>query len=126
MTGKQQAMVVERLKDPKASNAEVIKRAGYNIKGVGNKATNTASQIYLENMRVPEIASKLKNVADEMEDTLITTVRRYKNSDDIREVTLASDNARWIHDKVHGKATQRVETHSTSVNLNLSLQDISE
>lgn len=117
-------MIAERLKDPKASNAEIIKRAGYNISGRGNKATNTASQIYLENMRNPEIASKLANVVDEMETVLTTTVRRYKDSEDIREVELANDNAKWIHDKVHGKATQRVESHSTSVNLNLSLNDI--
>jgi hypothetical protein len=121
MTGKMKAMVAERLKDRKASNAEIIKRAGYKVNGI-----QTASQIYLENMKKPEIASKLQNVVDEMEDVLTTTVRRYKSSNDVREVTLANDNAKWIHDKVHGKATQHVEQHSTSVNLNLSLNDIAE
>lgn len=126
MTGKQKAMIVERLKDRKASNAEIIRRAGYNVRGEGNKATNVRSQIYLENMRRPEIASKLNDVADEMETVVVNTVRRYKDSNDVREVILANDNAKWIHDKVHGKATQRVESTSTSVNLNLTLSDISE
>jgi hypothetical protein len=121
MTGKMKAMVAERLKDRKASNAEIIKRAGYKVNGV-----QVASQIYLENMNKPEIASKLANVADEMETVLTTTVRRYKDSDDVREVTLANDNAKWIHDKVHGKATQRIESSSTSVNLNLSLNQVAE
>jgi hypothetical protein len=114
-------MIDERIKDPKASNAEIIERAGY-----GAKNNHTRAQQYLENMKKPEIASKLNDVVDEMETVLTTTVRRYKNSDDVREVILANDNAKWIHDKVHGKATQRIESHSTSVNLNLSLQDISE
>lgn len=126
MTGKQQAMITERLKDPKATNAEIIKRAGYNVRGEGETVTRTASQIYYENLKKPEIASKLHDVSDEMEDTLITTVRRYKKSEDVREVTLANDNAKWIHDKIHGKATQRVESQSTVVTLNLSLDDIAE
>lgn len=128
MTGKQKAMIIERLKDTKASNWEIIKRSGYlKDRDYSHTSTkNAAAQQYLENMRNPEIASKLDNVVDEMEDTLITTVRKFRNSDDVREVSLASDNAKWIHDKVHGKATQRVESHNTSVRLSLDLTDITD
>ena len=121
MTGKQRAMVAERLKDPKASNAEIIKRSGYAISGTGNKATNTASQIYLENMRNPEIASLLNNVVDEVESVLVTTVRDYAQSDKQWERTLANDNAKWIHDKVRGKAKQQIDVQSTSVNISINL-----
>lgn len=121
LTGKQQAMIAERLKDKKASNAEIIKRAGYNVKGNGNKATNTASQIYLENMRRPEIAKRLNDVVDEMEEVLTDTVRRYKDSDKLAEVALANDNAKWIHDKVKGKATQQIDVNSVAVTLNIDL-----
>jgi len=121
MTGKQKAMIVERLKDKTASNAEIIKRAGYQISGTGNKATNTASQIYLENLRKPEIASKLNDVVEEMETVLTTTVREYAKSDKQWERTLANDNAKWIHDKVKGKAVQQVQTTSTAVNIQIDL-----
>lgn len=116
MTGKQTAMVAERLKDPRAPNATIIKRAGYKVNG-----TQTASQIYLENMNKPEIAKRLSNVVDEMEDVITTTVRRYKDSEKLPEVILANDNAKWIHDKVEGKATQRIQAESTSVNINITL-----
>ena len=121
MTGKQKAMVVERLKDPKASNAEIIKRAGYRISGTGNKATNTASQIYLENMRNPEIASQLDNVVDEIETVLINTVRDYAKSEKLGQRILATDTAKWIHDKVRGKATQRTEVSTSTITLSIDL-----
>ena len=114
-------MIIERLKDPRASNAEIIKRAGYKAKDV-----HTASQQYVENMKKPEIASRLADVSDEMEDTLITTVRQFKSSEKIPERSLAVNTAMWVHDKIHGKATQRIESHNTSVKLSLSLKDISE
>jgi len=113
---KQQAMIVERLKDKTAPNHEIIKRAGYKVSN-----NHAAAQIYLENMKKPEIAKKLEDVADEMEDTLITTVRRYRNSDSLEEVKEANLNARWIHDKVHGKATQRTENVSVSLSFGMDL-----
>lgn len=116
MTGKQKAMIVERIKDSKASNAEIIRRAGYKASTIQN-----ASQQYLENMMKPEIAKKLNNVVDEMEDALITTVRRYKDSEKLPEVIEAMNNARWIHDKVHGKATMKIEQHTTGVTLTIDL-----
>lgn len=121
LTPKQQAMITERLKDPTAPNATIIKRAGYKITGSKTAQTNTASQIYLENMRKPEIASKLEPVVDEIEEALITTVRRYKDSDKLPEVIEAMNNARWIHDKVKGKAKQSVDLNTTSVTLSIDL-----
>jgi len=116
MTGKQRAMVTERLKDRTASNAEIIKRAGYNVTSV-----QSASQQYLENMKKPEIISKLNDVVEEMEEVLTTTVRRYKDSEKLPEVTLANENAKWIHDKVRGKATQKIEQTTTGVQLTIDL-----
>ena len=116
MTGKQKAMITERLKDPKASNAEIIKRAGYKVNGV-----QSASQIYLENLKKPEIASRLEPIVDEMEDTLITDVRKFRDSEKLGERQLANDTARWIHDKVRGKATQKIEQTTTGVTLTIDL-----
>lgn len=116
MTGKQQAMIAERLKDTKAHNWEIIQRAGYST-----SSKQVMAQQYLENMKNPEIASKLNDVIDEMETVLTTTVRRYKDSDKLAEVTLANDNAKWIHDKVKGKATQKIEATSVSLQFGMDL-----
>jgi phage terminase small subunit len=116
LTPKQEKMIVERLKDKTAPNYEIIKRAGYNAKTI-----HAQSQQYLENMNKPEIASRLEPVVDEIEEALITTVRRYKDSDKLPEVQEAMNNARWIHDKVKGKATQKIEQQSTKLAINIDL-----
>lgn len=116
LTPKQQAMITERLKDPIAPNATIIKRAGYNAKSI-----SAQSQQYIQNMKIPEIASRLEPVVDEIEEALITTVRRYKDSDKLTEVQEAMNNARWIHDKVRGKAKQLTEVTSTKLSINIDL-----
>ena len=121
LTPKQEKMIVERLKDKTAPNYEIIKRAGYNAKTI-----HAQSQQYLENMNKPEIASRLEPVVDEIEEALITTVRRYKDSDKLPEVQEAMNNARWIHDKVKGKATQRTEVASTKLSINIDLTGSTE
>ncbi len=116
LTPKQEKMIVERLKDKTAPNYEIIKRAGYNAKTI-----HAQSQQYLENMNKPEIASRLEPVVDEIEEALITTVRRYKDSDKLPEVQEAMNNARWIHDKVKGKATQKIEQQSIKLVISIDL-----
>lgn len=116
MTGKQRAMIAERLKDPRAPNSEIIKRAGYRVNG-----TQSASQIYLENLNKPEIRTQLSNVSEEVEEVLISTIREFKDSGKQWERTLANENSKWIHDKVHGKATQKIQQESTSVNIEITL-----
>ncbi len=128
MTGKQRAMIEERLKDPKASNAEIIKRAGYNISGDGNKATNTASQIYLENMRNPEIASILNDHLEEAERGVLEIAEYSKDmgktfsKEGASYAAVALAAYRDVQDRIKGKPKQQMEVRSTSVNLNLSLK----
>lgn len=116
LTPKQEKMIVERLKDKTAPNYEIIKRAGYN-----SKTVHAQSQQYLENMNKPEIASRLAPVVDEIEEALITTVRRYKDSEKLPEVIEAMNNARWIHDKVKGKAVQQIQTTSNKLIISIDL-----
>ena len=56
-----------------------------------------------------------------VENSIITTINRYKDSDQLEEVKEAMQNARWVHDKVHGKATQKLETTSKVLVLNIDL-----
>lgn len=109
-------MVTERLKDKTAHNHEIIERAGYNAKNA-----HTRAQIYLENMRKPEIRSLLEPIVNEVEQVLIDNVRQFKDSETPWKRQLSNDNAKWIRDAVKGKAIQQVHTTSTGVTLNLDL-----
>lgn len=125
MTGKQAAMVAERLKDPRASNAEIIKRAGYKAKN-----THIASNQYLQNQKIPEIASILNDHLDEAERGVLEIAEYSKDmgktfsKEGAAYAAVALNAYKDVQDRVKGKPTQRVESTSTSVNLNLSLTDI--
>lgn len=132
MTGKQKAMIEERLKDPKASNAEIIKRAGYNVRGEGEVATRTASQIYYENLKKPEIASILHDHLLEAERGVLEIAEYSKDmgktfsKEGASYAAVALAAYRDVQDRVKGKPIQQIQQTSTSVNLNLSLQDIAK
>lgn len=115
LTRKQQAFVNTLLNNPKLSATQAVKQT-YNVNN-----DNTASSIASENLRKPEIISKLQNYNELVENTLITDVIEYNNSDDINQRKLANDTARYIHDKINGKARQLTEVTSTGVTLNIDL-----
>ncbi len=115
LTRKQQAFVNTLLNNPKLSATQAVKQT-YNVNN-----DNTASSIASENLRKPEIISKLQNYNELVENTLITDVIQYNNSDDINQRKLANDTARYIHDKINGKARQITEVTSTGVTLNIDL-----
>ena len=58
--------------------------------------------------------------------TMFHPVNDWKKEENSRKREIAMEQARFIHDKIHGKSTQRVVTHSTTVNLNLKLTDIAK
>jgi hypothetical protein len=123
MTGKQRAMVTERKKDLKATNAEIIKRAGYKTNDV-----HTASQIYLENMKRPEIASILNDYVSKAEQGVIEIAEYSKDmgktfsKEGAAYASVALSAYKDVQDRVKGKPKQQMEITSTSVNLNLSLR----
>lgn len=120
-------MVEERKKDLTASNAEIIKRAGYKAKDV-----HSASQQYLENLKKPEIASALEKYLNQAEEGVIEIAEYSKDmgktfsKEGASYAAVALSAYKDIQDRVKGKATQKIETTSTSVNLNLSLTDITQ
>lgn len=122
LTYKQRAFVKHIIDNPKSSATEAAAQA-YNLK-TGNR--HTAEVIASENLRKPEIVSALAEHNNLVENTIINTVNEYKNSDKIRERELAVDTSKWIHDKIHGKATQTVEQHITEVKLSLNLKDVTD
>jgi phage terminase small subunit len=98
-------------------------------KGNGTKAAliaydtkdyQTAATISNENLKKPEIISALQLHNELIESTLIGTVKQYGRSKKLGERSLAVDTAKYIHDKIHGKATQRTESTSNSLIAHIS------
>ena len=110
LTRKQEAFVTELIKNPKMSATEAVKRT-YNA-----TTNHSAEVIASENLRKPEIISRLGDANNMIEQVLMDTVGEYGNSDKIQERSLAVDTSKWIHDKIHGKAVQK----SSSVNFNFT------
>ena len=110
LTRKQEAFVTELIKNPKMSATQAIKNT-YNV------STNHSAEVMAsENLRKPEIISRLGDANNMIEQVLMDTVGEYGNSDKIQERSLAVDTSKWIHDKIHGKATQK----TSSVNFNFT------
>ena len=110
LTRKQEAFVTELIKNPKMSATQAVKNT-YNV------STNHSAEVMAsENLRKPEIISRLGDANNMIEQVLMDTVGEYGNSDKIQERSLAVDTSKWIHDKIHGKAVQK----SSNVNFNFT------
>ncbi len=116
LTTKQKIFVKHIIDNPKQSATKAA-LAAYNITEAGSTARTIAAQ----NLAKPSIVSALAAHNQLIENTLINTVNDYKESEKIPERSLAVDTAKYIHDKIHGKATQRVEQTTTGVTLTIDL-----
>jgi phage terminase small subunit len=112
LTRKQKAFADELLSNPKLSATKAALRT-YNTVD-----RSTASVIATENLAKPSIQIYMDEHVDRAKNRIVTLVES-----DREEIALNA--SKDILDRVHGKATQKIESTSTSVNLNLSLTDIS-
>jgi len=115
LTRKQRAFVEELVNNPKQSATQAV------LKTYNTTDYHTAGDIAHTNLKKPEIVTELAKYNNMVENSIITTINRYKDSDQLEEVKEAMQNARWVHDKVHGKATQKLETTSKVLTLNIDL-----
>ena len=124
LTKKQAAFVKELVDDPKMSGTQ----AALKTYGRGDKELSpvTAASIAYENLRKPQIVSKLGNYNQLVESALIGTLEDYKESDKVSERSLSVDIAKYVHDKIHGKATQRMEVQTNKVSINIDLTSSQE
>lgn len=90
------------------------------IKAYNPKTNQTARAIASENLTKPNIQSALAIHNQLIEETILQSVTEYKDSSKQWERTLAIDTAKWVHDKIHGKATQRTEATSQSLIAHIS------
>lgn len=123
LTRKRQAFVQYLVNNPKASATEAVK-ATYNIT---NPHTNTANDMAHELMQKPEIKLELAKYSGEAENTLVDVMQyarergRSGTTAGASYASVASANARDILDRIHGKATQKIEQHTSIVQINVDL-----
>lgn len=115
LTNKQRAFVKHLIENPKSSNTEAAAQA-YNLK---NRLT--AGVVASENLKKPSIQMALAKYSNTVEDAIIGTVEDWKHEDNSRKREIAMQNAQYIHDKIHGKAKQSIETTTTGVTLVIDL-----
>lgn len=111
LTIKEKAFVKGIKENPKLSVTEIANRV-YDVKN-----RRTATSIAHENLTKPHIISHLEAYNDIVEETLTSTIIDYSKSDNIKQRTLAVDTSKYIHDKIHGKAT--IRTENTNLNINI-------
>lgn len=119
LTRKQAVFVQHVVEHPKEPYTEAA------IVAYKTEDRNVARSIATENMSKPAIQSALAQYSDLVEDTLSTTVRDWGKADNTRKREIAQNAAMYIHDKVHGKATQRIEQTSTTVSITIDLSGVS-
>lgn len=120
LTRKQAAFVRELIENPKQPAVAAAQKT-YGKPGK-EMSYNTANAMAVENMRKPAIMSYLHDRAFEAEHAVVEVMEKNRSMAHIpANGALVLASAREILDRVHGKATQRVETSSTSVIIGIDL-----
>lgn len=121
LTAKQKAFADALLANPKMSGTQAA------MQTYDTASTMTARALASENLAKPNIMEYLTSHAQEAEYEVFELMKRTskmaEESPGYASVSLAA--AKDILDRVHGKATQRVETTSTAVAINIDLASIS-
>ena len=111
LTRKQKNFADELLNNPKQSATRAV------LKTYDTSSQHTAEQIAYENLRKPDVVIYLKNHVDKAKNRVVKLIDSEKEDIALR----ASES---VLDRALGKPVQRSEVHASSVNLNLSLTDI--
>lgn len=109
LTRKQKAFADTLLNNPKMSATKAA------LQTYNTTKDYVAKNIASENLTKPNIQSYLAKHDNTAQHTIVEMMNQREDK------RLAFDAARDIEDRVHGKATQRVEQHTTGVSLVIDL-----
>lgn len=130
LTRKQQAFVKHLIDNPKDSAAQAA-RAAYNLKTT-DKGNSTARAVASENLAKPNIMLELSKHSETAELVLLD-VMKYSNEygrqgghAGAAYASTARQTANDILDRLHGKATTKVEQTTTAVTLNIDLTGVTQ
>lgn len=113
LTRKQEAFVRELIEHPKQSATKAVEKT-YNV-----KSNAVARAVASENLTKPNVLAHLVANSERAEAKIVELLESKKP-----EIQLAS--AKDILDRVHGKATQKVEQTTTGVTLNIDLTGLGQ
>lgn len=116
LTPKRKAFVQRRIDAPTESLADSALAAGYNAK---DKVI--ASNLGGELMRNPQIIMALGEHSELFESVIVGTARDWKDAKKPRQREIALNAAMYGHDKIHGKATTRIEQQTSIVKVVINL-----
>jgi uncharacterized membrane protein YfhO len=117
LTGKQQAFVNELINNPTSTATEAYKKA-YNPTTTNRQVIHNGASEVRNN---PTVKSELAKYSGLYEQVLNDTVEEWGHEDNTRKREIATTIALALHDKVHGKATQKVQTTSEVVSIAINL-----
>lgn len=121
LTRKQKAFANLLIENPTISQAEAARQV-YDIEN-----PQSASALGAKVAHNTKVLAYMDKNAIYAEKAVVQVLKNAKkNKGEHQWQRLALDSANSVLDRVHGKATQRVESHSTVVTLGLSLTDIIE
>lgn len=119
LTRKQKAFADELINNPKISATQAaLKHYGKSDKPI---SYDTARNISSENLAKPSVISYLAQKNDLVEEVLINTLTDWGREQNTRKREIAVDVGKYVHDKIHGKATQRVEQSTRQVTISIDL-----
>lgn len=116
LTRKQAAFVKELIERPKEPAYKAAEKA-YKV-----TTQNSARQLASENLTKPNIMAYLNSHAAEAESAVVQVMQKSLGmADSPAHASVALAAAKDVLDRVHGKATQRIEQTSTSVVIGIDL-----
>ena len=118
LTKKEKAFADHLINNPKESGTEAAMQT-YNARN-----RKTASVIATENLAKPSVKTYLAKHNDRVEQVLFNTVDQWGEHEKPRQREIAMDTAKYIHDKIHGKATQKVETTGVHISMQIDSKDL--
>ena len=118
LTPKQWAFVKETVDNPTKDLGKRVLAAGYNAKNL-----HSAAEIGGHLMKEPKVLAALDKYSELFESAIAGVVADWKDSDIPRKREIALNAAMFGYDHIHGKATQRVDSVNTTVNISIDLSN---
>ena len=115
LTRKQAAFVKEIVDNPKRSATEAASK----VYDVANR--DVARSMAAENLAKPSIIMALGEHSSLVESVLVGTVKDWGRDAAPRKREIALDAAKFVHDKIHGKATVKIQAQTEVVSININL-----
>jgi len=117
LTGKQKAFVHELINNPTSTATDAFKKV-YKPKTTNRQVIHNYASGVRNNKAV---VSELAKYSGMYEEVINNTISEWGYEDNTRKREIATTLAMYAHDKVHGKATQRIMTDSKVVSININL-----